>query len=379
MTPEPGLPGDRDLVRAGGPALEQVRLAAYLLFALAICYAAFTILHTFAREADGPRLMKAAVPVDATAPAPDAVGAIVAATGPLLADGRLGDEYMGGPYVTLDRSAEMFAWVQTRHRYQVKRGGAMETVETVGYERRWTALPPRSDEFRTPAGHENPAMPIAARSWTAGTVRLGALRVDPSERSLPSATPVALEPAQVKQGRPDGGFLYLGAARPESPRVGDVRLSYRAVAPGGQYTVFGRLADAGTLAPAADGPPGGYALHDGTRAEVLARYDRTEQLLTFILLGWFMLLCGVGYALIPLHRLFGVPAVVGRRGLGAAFLLAIPCSAALTLVALAALRFTGSLYAMIAAGALLAAAGLVASRPRRAERSLIEGGPPHVA
>lgn len=140
------------------------------------------------------------------------------------------------------RKVEMYQWKEeSRAETQKKLGGGEERVTTYTYTRVWSDRRIESGSFRRPGGHENPEMrykekEVLARDATLGAFRPGeaALHRLPANQELPVDSALAdrlkakfgSAPVQVIDGR-----IFL-SADPASPRVGDLRISYRLAPPG---------------------------------------------------------------------------------------------------------------------------------------------------
>ncbi|MBV9787505.1 MAG: hypothetical protein JOZ51_04995, partial [Chloroflexi bacterium] len=99
---------------------------------------------------------------------PSLDGEFLAATGKLSSAETLGDETFlrPGNYLALDRSVEMYAWVEKTSSKTTKNTGGSSTTETTyTYEKQWTSNPESSSSFRHAAGHNNPELPFGSGSW----------------------------------------------------------------------------------------------------------------------------------------------------------------------------------------------------------------------
>lgn len=130
--------------------------------------------------------------------------------------------------IGLMRSVEMRQWEETCAR------------EKCEYEQVWSDEPIDSSAFRQRKGHENPQRsPFDGELFVAKEWRLGAFRFDPQlgaqilfDDDAPAALPVRasqLPPNLAATFRDRDGVLYTGD--PEHPAIGDLRVSYRVVAP----------------------------------------------------------------------------------------------------------------------------------------------------
>jgi hypothetical protein len=141
----------------------------------------------------------------------------------------------------LVRAVEMFQWKEeSKTETRKNLGGSEESVTTYSYHRVWSDSRVDSSRFRQPDGHVNPQMRYARYEMTARDATLGAFR--PGERVLrllPADQDVRVEPAIAERAaqrlrtnvQATDGKLYLGAD-PATPRLGDLRVSYKLVATG---------------------------------------------------------------------------------------------------------------------------------------------------
>lgn len=214
------------------------------VFGVVLFLLAFPVIWFGEGRTDMAEVAARSVPASAAAVAPENEGQLVAITGQLEA-APLGDAQLLAPgaYLRLERVVEMFAWVEeTRTERQDNLGGGSTERTTYTYERSWTSSPESGESFYQPSGHRNPPLPIEGATLTATGGQLGAFAVDLGAMGLPAVKELPLTPAMVVKNSPwrlAGGFLFQGKGGPESPQVGDVRISYRAVPAGAQVTAFG--------------------------------------------------------------------------------------------------------------------------------------------
>lgn len=192
------------------------------------------------------------VAVDSAAVQPANEGKLVHATGTLATGETLNDGAFGisAKGVRLVRAVEMYQWKQTESSStQDKLGGGQETVTTYSYSREWSSSAIKSGEFKKPEGHQNPPMTIQGQNFQVGAATLGGFRLDRQvldqvggARDLP-VTPDQLGAVRgaMTGGKPvnlRGGTVYVGS-NPDSPAIGDYRISWQLV-PLGEISVVGR-------------------------------------------------------------------------------------------------------------------------------------------
>jgi hypothetical protein len=214
------------------------------VFGVLIFLLAFPVIWIGEGRTNMAEVAATSVVASATNPSPADEGKLVAVTGVIEAD-PLGDGglLVPGPYLRLERVAEMYAWVEEREtERQDNVGGGSTERTTYSYELRWTSSPESGDDFYEPSGHRNPPMPVEGATLSAAGGQLGSFVVDLDAMGLPSAKALPLSAAMVERGsgyRLAGDYLFRGKGQPDSPRAGDVRISYRAVPAGGEVTAFG--------------------------------------------------------------------------------------------------------------------------------------------
>jgi Transmembrane protein 43 len=158
----------------------------------------------------------------------------------------------------LVRRVEMFQWREVR------------IGDEVHYEVDWVDRPLDSSRFAQPRGHENPgAFPIEGKQFDAGLVRMNGLALAPALlHALPGDEPVVPDTTNLPSNMAATFTLHdnhlVTSARPDNPRLGDIRVSWEAI-PLQTVTVFARVSG-DRLVPAADAGDGkGFDVQIGDR------------------------------------------------------------------------------------------------------------------
>jgi hypothetical protein len=206
----------------------------------------------------------------------------------------------------------MYAWVEdkrTERRDNVGGGSTERTTYT--YERRWTASPDSGEDFYQPSGHRNPPLPIEGVTLTATGGQLGAFAVDLSTMGLPSATELALTPALVIKSaswRLAGNVLFQGKGAPDSPQIGDVRISYRAVPTSVQVTAFGEQNGARLQPYVTRQGDELYRALEGSRSEAIKQLQVEDTIFDWIFRIGALLMLWLGLTMLlgPLSAVLGV-------------------------------------------------------------------------
>jgi len=156
----------------------------------------------------------------------------------------------------LMRHVEMFQW------HAIEAGGPPV------YEQDWEDHPVDSSRFAP--GHANPAgFPLQAQEFDAGRVDVGAFVLSRAiQRALPGNQAITPDLRRLPANLAASFSLYHGAlvtsARPASPQLGDLRVSWSAV-PAETVTVVAKL-DGNRLVPAAGAADGkGFDVEVGDR------------------------------------------------------------------------------------------------------------------
>ena len=156
----------------------------------------------------------------------------------------------------LVRHVEMFQWRE------------LHFGSEVSYELAWVDHLIDASGFAQPAGHTNPSsFPITKKKFEAGLVQIGGFRLSPELiRSLPGTAVVQPDlkslPANLAASFGPYQNYLTTSSQPDSPRVGDLRVSWEKVSLQ-PLTVFARI-DGDKLVPAADASDGkGYDIEIG--------------------------------------------------------------------------------------------------------------------
>ena len=178
-------------------------------------------------------------------------GVDMTVTGALTADREIGDPifFEPGPFVTVVRSVETYAWVERVDQSVERRwGGSAEVTTETTYHLAWVAEPAHTEDFRYPEGHENPR-PRFDDHFTFSDMQLGGWTLNPAQTLILANEPVL--PGSVRwtdEGaalryvvEPDGnrGAYYYGGANPAAPQLGDTRMTFHVVPSGVTMTAVG--------------------------------------------------------------------------------------------------------------------------------------------
>jgi hypothetical protein len=252
-------------------------------------------------------------------------GQLVHLTGETKTSGMLEDpEFgIGVAAIKLIREVEMYQWVEVeKSEEKTSVGGTTETTTTYTYQKEWKDSPVDSSRFKVTSGYENPReMKYRSSTLTAEGVTMGAFDLPGFLVSqIGGATPLSVESLDKAAedirtgGRLHEGGVYL-CANPNTPAVGDMRVSFLSVPTGpisvvaqqaGKTFVSRRTATGGEL----------NLLENGiVSAEEMFRlaHERNKFLTWAIRVGGFFLLSmGFGMVLRPIAVLASILPFLGR-------------------------------------------------------------------
>ncbi len=243
-------------------------------------------------------------------------GRLVHTSGRAVTDEILSDEPFGISVnaLKLQRIAEMYQWKEDVHTETRKKlGGGTETVTTYSYSKTWDERPIRSESFNRPEAHRNPeSMPYSSRTVTAGKITIGAFTLpqsltgsignfSPFISGAETRIPVCIE---NKARRTENGF-YIGND-PVSPRIGDMRITFKTVSPTDISIVAKQIKD--TFEP--------YRTQAGGTVELLRTgicsaeemFQKAQE--TNVIITWLLRLAGFILMLIGLKMVFGLLSVI---------------------------------------------------------------------
>lgn len=250
----------------------------------------------------------------------------------------------------LQRQVEMYQWVEKKDtKTRDKVGGGRETVTTYSYDTKWSSDRESSESFQHPDGHTNPPLKFHSTETTAQDATVGAYKLssDQLERintwqdlSL-DAGPLLASVMETDRARylVDGNQLFIGEAAPSpgSPKVGDLRIRFRAVEP----------TDISVLAQQDAERLSAFTTHNGEKIESIEtgirssvqmfeslRFQNTTLAWVLRGVGWILTCVGFGLITGPLSALANVLPFMGRIVGTATFFVSVLLGSALALTAI---------------------------------------------
>ena len=316
---------------------------------------------------------KNVVAVDASAIDPSNEGRLVHFSGRAVTDAVLTDPTFGVAVTNdlkLVRSAEMYQWTEeTKRETKTNTGGSETTTTTYTYKKRWQGSLENSSNFEHPEGHENPAaFPFPSQSWCAEDVHVGAFAV-PADRVGAIGSPLDIAfplTGAVPEGIPtnalrlaNGWYLPAGGGSPQSPQVGDTRVTFGRVPQSDVSFVAKQVGSTIASYPTKNGPV--FLQSDGLLSadQMFEAARKNNAILSWILrlVGFILFFAGLSSILRPIRVLTDVLPFLGRivgMGLGlVAFVVALVCWLVTVAVAWVAYRPLVGIPLLVAAAALV--------------------------
>jgi len=240
----------------------------------------------------------------------------------------------------LQRKVEMYQWLERESETTSNHiGGSQTTQKTYTYSLAWAETAVNSAQFKVPAGHQNPAMPLKSQTFDANPVKIGAFTLDKSlVQDLTNFEAVQTLTQAPAGYRVQGNMLYKGA-NPDQPVLGDVRVTYSAIA-AQTYSIAAQQIN-GTLTTYQD-TKNDYKIaliEPGvvSAQKLFADQASTEKLITWAcrIGGFLLLLIGFNLIMGPLAMLVAfLPFLEGLVGIGT-FFVALGLAIPITLITIA--------------------------------------------
>jgi hypothetical protein len=349
-----------------------------VLFGIILFVAAFPVLWVNEGRTNMATVAKASVLVDGASVNPQTEGKQVAVDGILTADEQLGDTpYLAtGAYIQLNRTVEMFAWVEHKSTETHKDvGGGSTTRTTYTYQKEWTSSPQASQSFEHPQGHTNPPLPVQSTTLVVSSAHVGAYTINPADITLPTAHDIKLTSEMVSTSgnrRLVGNSILLGRGSPDTPQLGDVRISYSGIAANTQAVAFGKQQGA-TLVP--------YLTAENDRLyRVFVNTDRAgaiQQMGTeYVVIGWilrlvgfFLMWIGLGLCFAPIAAFLDVLPFLGSAGRFVIGLVALPVALTLSILTIVISIMAHNILALLVVLGLLVGGVILWSKIQKQKAS----------
>lgn len=233
-------------------------------------------------------------------------------TGKLTTNENLTDNAFGVTQnaIRLVREVEVYQWREvSKTETRDKIGGGKETITTYNYDKTWSSSPVDSSKFKQPAGHTNPKdFAYKSATYQVNQAKVGAYSMPKSLiDDMGNVEKLSLKEGLYKvsgatQPLLNDGALYFGKD-PVTPQVGDMRVTFKWIAPQSVSVVAGQR---GSALESFTVPAGGSIafIQAGTvsAADMFKSEQATNTVFTWILriVGWLLMFLGVMMSLGPI-------------------------------------------------------------------------------
>jgi len=295
-------------------------------------------------------------------------GKLIHLTGLATTDEVLKDSIFGvsANAMRLKRDVEMFQWKEIQKKKTKKKlGGGTETVTDYSYQKVWSGNLISSSGFKLAGEHTNPSsMPYSSKRVVAANATVGGFsltkplvqKMASFEALIPESVPASLDGKVTLHG----DLFYVGKD-PAAAQVGDVRIRFNIVKPGGKVSIV--ATQIGDTFEAFRSKNGGtiLMLESGTHSfeAMFQQAQDSNKMLTWILRAVGFILMFVGFALIfkPLSVIADVVPFIGSIVAAGTGLIAFVLAAVLSIVTIAVAWVV--YRPVLGIALLLVAAGLV--------------------
>jgi hypothetical protein len=262
--------------------------------------------------------------ISVTAPNSKFNGKIVYGTGKLTSKEKLGDQFLRqGSYLKLSRSVEMYQWVENvKSKSKKKVGGGKKTTKTYSYKMEWKKGYEDSSRFKKQEGHVNPQLPYNSERLEVSSSRYGKFNGKSILARVNQEQSLTLNKNMLKNKsfKLNGNFFYKRKfATLTTDSIGDIRISYRVVKPGGTFSVIAKQASPTELtAHSTENGKSKLLIASGTVApkkmieNAKAGAGTMANVLRFF--GWFLMFMGINMILAPFATFLDVIPFLGSAG-----------------------------------------------------------------
>lgn len=311
-----------------------------VLIGVVMFIASFPVLWWNEGRLDMSKVAKTAVELAPGAVDPAQNNKFASLTAPVTVSGQIGDSayLVPGPYLSVRRKVEMYAWVEKKTTTEEKNvGGSSDQVTRYDYYKEWVLDDnvKNAGSFKIPAGHENPMPPVRSETKHATQAMIGQYSFVPSEVQLPPGAHVSLNATNVQPGlRVEGDYVFIGLGSVANPVLGDTRISFEALSPPATATMFGFTNGASFTPYVAEDGDKFIRLFPGDRASAIQLMSAEHTLMTWILRGVGFLLMWIGMLLFfgPINSLLDILPFLGSAGRFLVGVATFPIALALSIV-----------------------------------------------
>ncbi len=292
-----------------------------VVLGLILFVAAFPLLYWNEGRADVSELAATATVISSESIDSSADGTLISTTGELTSEKKLDDDLFlqEGNYILLNRTVEMYSWVETVEEESDTELGGSETVTTTyEYDYDWVEEPASSSDFEYPENHFNPAKQYDSEKFSIAKSKVGAYTIDVPSATMPAASDLALTAKNTIANKGailvDDQYLFMGNGSLDNPQVGDLRISYTALVPGATVTAFGKLNGSALETYTDEEGSSLYRVYKGTHDEAVSTMHTEHVTSTWILraVGFIMMWVGLGMLLAPISTMLDILPFLGE-------------------------------------------------------------------
>lgn len=209
----------------------------------------------------------------------------------------------------LSRKVEMYQWeedVETKTENEI--GGNTTETKTYSYEKVWSEDAIDSKNFKKPY-YTNPAFPLKSADFYAKSGKLGEFNI--TEKQTKSMNDY-LEYENLPQiaGYKICQNMYYKGYDPESPNIGDIRISYEYIPSGTGVSIIGLQRADNTLTAYTYKDSSIYLQQSGlkTKGEMITTFKKNNKILTNLIrvAGWLLMFIGLNLIINPLIVIFKI-------------------------------------------------------------------------
>jgi len=297
-----------------------------VLLGIILIPASFVIVYYASQREQASEVLEGAMPFDKAAEAATAKKAVYM-TGKLQSQ-PLGDGYIKpGPNLSINRTAQMYAYVSKEETKEVDRGGKKEKETTYSCVQEWTNSPGNSaaGEGCRKEGRTNPAQSLTnfSQSVTPSLLFNNASWSMASSVGYTSMPGLELSASTITGNYTvSNSYLYLDSTcNADSPRIGCERFSYSGMSydPQADYTAIGTPANNQITGFVASSGDSYLRVGPGDVSAVMKSLNQEDSMMTMILFGLSVLALGFGLSMLvgPFLAIIEHIPFIGGFGAGA--------------------------------------------------------------
>ena len=249
---------------------------------------------------------KTAIPVEAAAIDKSNNNKLISTSGEATTEATLSDGIITLPKtLVLNRKVEMYQWEENQEtKTDTKMGGTTTETTTYSYEKVWSEHQIDSTKFKR-TSYYNPPFPLKSQRYEAKTGKFGEYKLSDSQfKSFHSLEDYTDLPQNPKYTIYDNCY-YNGNA--ESPKIGDIRITYSYLPSGAQISVIGVQRADNTITPMVSKKGRIYIQYDGllSQDELLEKFRQGNAFMANLLriVGFIMMFAGLNMILGPIATL----------------------------------------------------------------------------